>query len=148
MKTRFVHSTGLAIGLALIALTIAALPVQAAKIPNLASRHKNTPQQPAHPKQENLRLNLSGTVTSVSNTSLSLQTTIRSKKTKSVGLVTVQINSQTKFTKLGQPATLADIKLGNHVRIVRRPDLNSPSIMAMQVTVVEPTIRTKHPKKK
>ena len=51
-----------------------------------------------------------GTVTSISDTSITVETTAKKS-------VTVEVNDKTKFEKSGAPATLKDLKVGDKVVI-------------------------------
>lgn len=74
----------------------------------------------AHGKEKHVM----GTVTSMSDTSITVQT--KDKKS-----VTVDVSDQTKFEKSGSPATLKDLKVGD--KVVIRADVAGDKLVANEV---------------
>ena len=74
----------------------------------------------AHGKEKHVM----GTVTSISDNSITVETT--GKKS-----VTVDVNDKTKFDKSGSPATLKDLKVGD--KVVVRADVSGDKLVANEV---------------
>ena len=74
----------------------------------------------AHGKEKHLM----GTVTSISDTSITVQT----KDKKSVA---VDVSDRTKFEKSGSPATLKDLKVGD--KVVIHADVSGDKLVANEV---------------
>src|SRR6266481_8054905 len=71
----------------------------------------------AHGKEKHVM----GTVTSISDTSITLETTAKKS-------VTVDVSDKTKFEKSGSPATLKDLKVGN--KVVVHADISGDKLVA------------------
>src|ERR1700675_2807462 len=65
-----------------------------------------------------------GTVTNISDTSITVETTAKKS-------VTVEVNGKTKFEKSGSPATLKDLKVGD--KVVVHADVSDKKFVANDV---------------
>ncbi len=74
----------------------------------------------AHGKEKHVM----GTVTSISDTSITVETTAKKS-------VTVEVSAKTKFEKSGAAATLKDLKVGD--KVVIHADLSGAKLVANEV---------------
>ena len=74
----------------------------------------------AHGKEKHVM----GTVTSISDSSITVETTAKKS-------VTVDVNDKTKFEKSGSPATLKDLKVGD--KVVVHADVSGDKLVANEV---------------
>ncbi len=74
----------------------------------------------AHGKEKHVM----GTVTSISDSSITVETTAKKS-------VTVAVSEKTKFEKSGSPATMKDLKVGD--KVVVRADVSSDKLVANEV---------------
>src|SRR6266446_3314430 len=74
----------------------------------------------AHGKEKHVM----GTVTSISDTSITVETTAKKS-------VTVEVNDKTKFEKSSAPATLKDLKVGD--KVVIHADVSGDKLVANEV---------------
>ncbi len=74
----------------------------------------------AHGKEKHVM----GTVTSISDTSITVETTAKKS-------VTVEVTDKTKFEKSGASATLKDLKVGD--KVVVHPDVSGDKLIAHEV---------------
>lgn len=74
----------------------------------------------AHGKEKHVM----GTVTSISDSSITVETTAKKS-------VTVDVSEKTKFEKSGSPATLKDLKVGD--KVVVRADVSGDKLVANEV---------------
>ena len=74
----------------------------------------------AHGKEKHVM----GTVTSISDTSLTVETTAKKS-------VTVEVNDKTKFQKSSAPATVKDLKVGD--KVVIHADVSGDKLVANEV---------------
>ena len=74
----------------------------------------------AHGKEKHVM----GTVTSISDTSITVETTAKKS-------VTVDVSDKTKFEKSGSPATLKDLKVGD--KVVVHADASGDKLVANEV---------------
>jgi hypothetical protein len=74
----------------------------------------------AHGKEKHVM----GTVTSISDSSITVETTAQKS-------VTVEVSDKTKFEKSGSPATLKDLKVGD--KVVIHADVSGAKLIANEV---------------
>ncbi|SRR6266568_3989208 len=74
----------------------------------------------AHGKEKHVM----GTVTGISDTSITVETTAKKS-------VTVDVSEKTKFEKSGSPATLKDLKVGD--KVVVHADVSGAKLVANEV---------------
>ena len=74
----------------------------------------------AHGKEKHVM----GTITSISDSSITVETTAKKS-------VTVKVSEKTKFEKSGSPASLKDLKVGD--RVVVRADVSGTKLVASEV---------------
>ena len=74
----------------------------------------------AHGKEKHVM----GTVTSISDSSITVETTAKKS-------ITVDVNDKTKFEKSGSPATLKDLKVGD--KVVVHADVSGAKLLANEV---------------
>jgi hypothetical protein len=74
----------------------------------------------AHGKEKHVM----GTVTSISDSSITVETTAKKS-------VTVEVNDKTKFEKSGSPASLKDLKVGDKVAV--HGDVSGDKLVANEV---------------
>src|SRR6266849_1528672 len=74
----------------------------------------------AHGKEKHVM----GTVTSISDSSITVETTAKKS-------ITVEVNDETKFEKRGVPSTLKDLKVGD--KVVVHADVSGDKLVANEV---------------